>query len=127
MVRKPPAWVGISAGILLLIILKSGQRPSGVHGLAIVDKKIVLIDWQAWMKWAPKAVADARLDGAETGEQIASSLFRRLFPDRQWPPLASDPIVETWRKITFDIQNLVPALEEEEREFDDKVIPIRGA
>ncbi len=123
--------IGVGLGVGLLLYLKSRKDAKtaidALHGIDIVDDQIILEDWNAWMEWAPVAVEDARRDGAETGEEIASSMFRRIFPERAWPPAADDPIVDTWRLIVFDIQKMVPTLEEEEREHAEKVIPIRSA
>ena len=120
-------WIGVGSAVLLVLVF-AGKK-TGTHGVSIVDGKLELSDWTAWMWWAPETIAEARTYGAVSGEQIATYMFSQIFPERIWPPVPGDPITETWRQIALDIQKLVPTLEAEEaeqRQLDGKVVPLRG-
>ena len=112
----------VPLAILLLFLSgrKGAQRKSTV-GLVLTEDDLEVVDWNLWMAWSPKAVREALDDGATNGQQIATHMMRRVFPNRPWPPSADDPLAERWRTLVRGIDRTLETTTPEDDERSNVV------
>lgn len=103
--RKRLLILGAGAGIAAVVVALTassandapGASESSATGLDIVDGRLVVRSWDAWMAFAPEAL-EATLAETDDVDEIVANLFRRAFPMRAWPPEDGE-LAEQWRRI----------------------------
>ncbi len=67
-------------------------------GLAITEDRVTVLSWDRWMAQAPQAIT-AAMQESDKPEEIATNVFRRLYPNVAWPPAEGTPLWEQWQTI----------------------------
>lgn len=90
------------------------------NGLAIVDGRLRIENWSAWMKSAPR-VMDLALDaGAQTAGDVLKVLLNNSLPQYPWPPPAGSRLRSQWDRLSsivaasMDLPNPPPVEEKKE-------------
>lgn len=68
-------------------------------GIEIVDGRMTVTDWGAWMAWAPDAIAAAVADGALGATGVMIAIMRKALPKHAWPPHEEDLRYPAWRMM----------------------------
>ena len=63
------------------------------------EEDIYLDDWNQWMDQSPGAIAAALQESPADPEIIAANIFRRIFPNRPWPPEEGTVLAEKWDRF----------------------------
>jgi hypothetical protein len=90
------------------------------NGLAIVDGRLRVEDWSAWMKSTPRLM-DLALDaGAKTAGDVLKVVLNNSLPQYPWPPPAGSRLRSQWDRLSaivassMDLPNPPPTEEKEE-------------
>lgn len=100
-----PLFLLLLAVFGVVAVTKQQRRPVVVvnqlpaHGMAVSDEDLKIVSWDLWMTFAPKAIQLSREEVGDDPHAIAENVFRRLFPDRVWPPPEDSPLEEKWDEI----------------------------
>jgi hypothetical protein len=73
------------------------------HGIRLVDGDLELVDWNALMQQVPELVRVTLAEGHRDPSDILTNLFRRLFPERSWPPSPEDPVHRKWSAMVASV------------------------
>jgi hypothetical protein len=88
------------------IALAAGEAPAalaaGPSGVEVIDGKLEVTDWGAWLTWVPGAIADAIAGGARYASAVMVEVMRRALPEYAWPPHEGDSRYPSWRE-TVDV------------------------
>lgn len=69
------------------------------HGMDIVDGRLEIRDWNKWMRDASIAVSVSMEEIGTEPVALATNVFRRLFPERPWPPPESSELEAQWNAV----------------------------
>lgn len=83
------------------------------HGMELEGEDLHLKDWNTWMRDASKAVEVSMKEIGTEPVALATNVFRRLFPDRPWPPPPGSEFSDKWemivRAIAVAVKRPLPA------------------
>lgn len=87
--------------------VRVGELPATTHGMEVEGNDLHLRDWNAWMKDASGAIETSMKEVGTDPVGLATNVFRRLFPDRPWPPPQGSEFSDKWELIVRAIATAV--------------------
>lgn len=86
----------------------TGFAVPGPHGLILRRDSLDIVDWNAWLHFAPPLFVEAVSRGYGTSSELLAYVMQHAYPALRWPPSQDSPYMETWMKLVDRVERTIP-------------------